>query len=347
MCPGNDWIMRTLAKKVARRILCIIPLGAWQRLIPRHEFVFCYHLACDRRLPHLSNIYEYKTARMFADDLDYIQGHFEIVDFRELLRRRVQKETGGRPAAMITFDDGLAEAFTIARPILKERKIPAVFFIITDLIDNRAMFYRHKASLCIERFRAAENTARGKYLQLINTRYKQNCADLESVSRFILSHRADRAEVVDELCEMLEVDIADYLAQHQPYMTTEQIKTLQSEGFTIGAHTTDHLDFQNLTPEQIELQIVESCTTITELTGVTPVPFAFPFTMRGLDRDMLWRIVHDNPVIGPLFGTSGLMVEPPFIHRIFSDDPIGSRPGKSNIPRLLSGQYKMIFVESH
>jgi len=336
--------MRSLAKKVARGTLGLIPLGLWQRLMPRREFVFCYHLACDHRLPHLSNIYEYKTARMFADDLDYVLRHFEIVDFAGLLRRREQGSVTGKPAALVTFDDGLAEAFSVARPLLKERQIPAVFFITTDLIENWAMFYRHKASLCIEQFRTADETARGKYLHSINSRYEQNCTDLESVSRFILAHRADRAEVVDELCEMLKVDIDGYLARHQPYLTIEQIKTLQSEGFTIGAHTTNHLDFQNLTPEHIEWQIVESCTTIAELTGVTPVPFAFPFTMRGLDRNPLLRIARNNPVIGPLFGTSGLLVEPPFFHRIFSDDPAGSRPGKSNIPVLLSTKYEAILL---
>ena len=50
----------------------------------------------------------------------------------------------------LSFDDGLREVYTIIAPILKERGLPATFFITTDFIDNKKLFYRNKASLLIE-----------------------------------------------------------------------------------------------------------------------------------------------------------------------------------------------------
>ena len=107
--------------------------------------------------------------------------------------------------------------------------------MITDCINNRAMFYRNKASLCIERVVHAGGNRRLAYLEAVNSRFGQSCCDVDSFIEFVLSIRADQAAKIETMCEILGVDVEEYLAERKPYLTREQIVQLDREGFTIGA----------------------------------------------------------------------------------------------------------------
>ena len=52
-------------------------------------------------------------------------------------------------AVILTFDDGFAECATVIAPLLRQAGIPAVFFVVTDLIDNATLFHESEAALCI------------------------------------------------------------------------------------------------------------------------------------------------------------------------------------------------------
>lgn len=48
---------------------------------------------------------------------------------------------------IITFDDGLREQFELAKPILDEMGIPAIFFINTKIFDEPKLLNVHKAHI--------------------------------------------------------------------------------------------------------------------------------------------------------------------------------------------------------
>lgn len=65
----------------------------------------------------------------FARQLDLLGGNFSFVSQEDVL----DAVRGGRPlparACLITFDDGLRSQYEAGLPILREKKIPAVFFV--------------------------------------------------------------------------------------------------------------------------------------------------------------------------------------------------------------------------
>jgi len=333
-----------LSRKLTRRALYRVPLAVWSRLVSKNEFVYCYHLASNETLPHVRHLYHYKTPQMFAEDLAWIGRICDLVDLDGFLQHRAHPSRGGRPVALITVDDGLTETFTVIRPILLHYNAPAIIFVITDCIDNRSMFYRNKASLCVERVVHADEDRRMVYLESVNSRFGQFCCDVDSFVEFVLSIRADQAAKIETMCEILGVDVEEYLAERKPYLTREQIEQLDREGFTIGAHSMNHFDFDRLSPAEIERQIIQSCTAVTEITGRTPVHFAFPFDMHGLDRGLLAQITRANPMVGTMFGAAEVIREPPYIDRILADSPRNAAPGKSNLPFRLR-EYYVNFVK--
>src|SRR5262245_47685260 len=73
---------------------------------------------------------------MLERQIDWIGRRFEITSLDEIESRLVQGTGWRRPAAAITFDDGYADVFEQAFPLLKARGIPAAIFVVSDLIGT-------------------------------------------------------------------------------------------------------------------------------------------------------------------------------------------------------------------
>lgn len=335
--------MNSLLKNLIYATSQVVPLKLhskiYSKLVRRNRIAFCYHLVNDERLPHISNLYIYKTSQMFLDDLNYLIKNIQFVDLENFLKQSFNCSHKGKPVGIISFDDGLAQSYSVAKPILEKLNLPATFFLTVDFIDNRSMMYRHKVSLCIEQFKQSDENQKKIICERIKSKFGHSCSGVDTFCPFILSLHGNQTRIIDELCEALNVDVNGYLKKFTPYLTTEQIKELEDEGYDIGAHSLNHFDFNMLSFHEMEQQIVKSCEYIAEITGRSPVHFAVPFTLAGIDKGMLKRISFENSVVGTIFGTSGLFDEHPFVHRIWSDSPIGSSPGKSNLPSVLKNQY--------
>lgn len=71
----------------------------------------------------------------FARQLDWIRAHTEIVDFDTALIRR--GEPGARRMCTLTFDDGYADMYRAAFPLLAEHRIPFTLYLTTGPMESR------------------------------------------------------------------------------------------------------------------------------------------------------------------------------------------------------------------
>mgnify|MGYP001547207875 CR=1 FL=1 len=87
--------------------------------------VFCYHQVLEKHDPLRPG--EPDEAQ-FLNDVELINSVFNVLPFTEAAR---QLKSGSLPrrSACITFDDGYANNFELAAPILKSVGVPATFFI--------------------------------------------------------------------------------------------------------------------------------------------------------------------------------------------------------------------------
>jgi len=289
-------------------------------------------------------LYSTKTPAMFEQDLSYLSGAFALPGYDQLFGD-VQSAREKRGAAFVTFDDGLAECGSVVAPILAKHRVPCTFFLVTECIDNRHMMYRHKVSLCISRILdlpQATLISKKAALASILLSAAETKADL---IRGALSLKEKDGAKIDRLCETLDVDWRSYLENSKPYMTEGQIRELLHAGFKIGAHTRRHAFLADLTAGEMETEIAGSCNEIREITGDDNVPFAFPFSGAGVDREFLQYLRNKHPVVGPVFDTGGVAVDVPFVfNRITADVPSSGSALGTNIPDLLHGAYRSTFL---
>ena len=327
--------MVTLAGEVLR----LVPLRALPRLIARDVVGFCYHTVSECRQPAVSHLYSCRTPAQFERDLEFVCREYEPVPYDDLVAGRVAAATG-RPRAIVTFDDGLKECYSIIRPLLLKYGVPAVFFVTTGLLDNRRLFYRNKVSLCID-----------TYLRLSRTEADAARSDLEDLMGAPVRGWRDLAvhlhrltpqaeELLDAVSARLGVDADAYLRTNAPYLTTAQVRGLARDGFTIGAHGLAHLRLYSMTPAEAEADIVSSCETVARMVDRPTVPYAFPFDGRGVSREMLRAVRSQHSHVGLFFDSRGLARDRDFvINRIVVDSPTRATHQVTNLPAYVRNAY--------
>ena len=234
-----------------------------------------YHVVSDIEKPHYKNLYPIKSVSEFEEDLDFLLKYFKPISLSELIELVESGKKSKEKVFHLTFDDGLSELYNVVAPILKEKNIPATFFINTDFLDNKAMFYRFKASLLTEEF-----AANG----MLDLPYGQE-------------------NDIDVLAETLEYDFDEYLKQEQPYLTSEQIKELISQGFTFGGHSLNHPLYSKINIEEQLNQTLESVNNLTNQFNLTYKVFSFPFTDDGVGQEFYKKV---NSQLDLTFGTAGI-----------------------------------------
>lgn len=243
------------------------------RLTGRHRFWPFYHVVSAESLPHIKHLYCYPDPTTFEQQLDELLRYFKPVDLATALRQPNPEQ----PILHLSFDDGLRECATVIAPILKRKGIPATFFLNSAFVDNRALMFRYKASLLIERGQAYWQAADWQ-----QTFANYGLAPQSDLSSSLLQIRWKEQELLDTLAAALGVDFSDFLQKQRPYLSLAELKTLQADGFTLGAHSHDHPRYNSLSLEEQLGQTQRSIAFLKNNLQIEQPPFAFPFTDDGL-----------------------------------------------------------------
>lgn len=278
-----------------------IPFRALQKMSGQNLLLPFYHTISDEPLPHIRNLYKIKTIDAFNTDLDFILKYFEPISHYDLMQSVTGNIKIKKNSFLLSFDDGLSESISVIAPELKRRGIPAIFFINTAFIDNRALFYRYKVSLLLDRIQS-------KGIKENETNAVKEITDSNEITKWLLRADYSQTRKIDKIAILLKVDFPKYLANKKPYLTSEEILELQSMGFGIGAHSVDHPEFWKLGLGEQVMQAEDSTKIIQKLFSPAANLFAFPFTDSGISQ-AFFDTIAKNEIIDITFGGAGLKKE--------------------------------------
>ncbi|MDT7041544.1 polysaccharide deacetylase family protein [Candidatus Nitronereus thalassa] len=328
--------------KCGRKFAEVLPLSAYRIFMRREVTGLNYHIVSDQDLPHIKYTLPYKSHKQFENDLTYLKSNYKLLSYSQVEELILKNTREFENSVILTFDDGYSECYSVVMPLLKKHNIPCMFFVTSEVIDNKFMVYPNKMSLIDDVMMSLDDVKFEGVLQDINHRFKQNLKTRKGFLAWMGSLHYSDTPMIDEMCVMLNIDVQQYLKKHQPYLTSQEIKRLVQNGFTVGAHGQRHAYLYTLkTRKQIEEEIVTSCRVIKEVTGQEKVPFAFPFSADYLDREFLEDVVKRYDFIGLLFDMREFKKDRSFIvNRIWGDDPEGCVEGKSNVQHLFHRAYR-------
>ncbi|MBK0404494.1 polysaccharide deacetylase family protein [Adhaeribacter sp. BT258] len=297
-------MLKRYTKSLLNSVSGAIPLPQLIHASGQNLFLPVYHLVCNQTPPHIRHLYQTRNEKLFRQDLDYLLKHFQPLTFEALNATVLEGKSLKKPGFFLTFDDGLREIYEVVAPILKEKGVPAAFFLNSAFHDNQALFYRYQASVLIEKLEQKTVSDSPKKLVAKLLLEKQLLKEGE-MKNSLLAINFNSREVLPELAAILEVDFSEYLQTQQPYLSTAQTQELIRQGFYIGAHSHSHPEYRTVPLEEQLQQTFKSVDFITDKFNLPYRWFAFPFTDEGVSRKFFEEIYKEDKV-QLSFGSAGL-----------------------------------------
>jgi peptidoglycan/xylan/chitin deacetylase (PgdA/CDA1 family) len=122
-------------------------LGLYHRLRNRRTLtVIMFHRVIDPVDPRWKSCdpdYTLDTA-LFEQSIAFLGRHYHIVSVDDVLAARRGERALPPRALLITFDDGWSDNVDFALPRLRARKLPALLFVVADVVGRRLPFYQER-----------------------------------------------------------------------------------------------------------------------------------------------------------------------------------------------------------
>lgn len=246
--------------------------------------------ACMRRARHHTLIFhrvlatpdpmspDEPTAPWFDRLSAMLAANFEVIPLAEAVRRADAGTLAGRSVS-ITFDDGYADNFSVALPILRRHGLPATFFVASGFIDGGRMWN----DSIIETMRRLND---GRHEVDLPDEGLFELSDWDSRRRAAAATigawkhlpPAERQARVDELASRVSNLPRDLM------MTKQQLQSLAgSPGVSIGGHTRSHPILAALSREQARAEIEGGKADLEGMLQQELTLFAYPNGRHGRD----------------------------------------------------------------
>lgn len=237
--------------------------------------ILIYHRVLDKTDPLRLGL---PTKFEFSTQISTLAKYFNVLPL-DVAVEKLKHGQLPRRAACITFDDGYADNFKIALPILKRWEVPATFFISTGFLDGGCMWNDILAE--------SINRASKEVIDLHH--FGLGLCSIKTVAekRLILealinahkhNHPTQRDQEVRDFAEKMSVEIPTTFM-----MTSAQVRQLHAMGMSLGAHTVSHPILAALRSGEARSEISDGKAILEGITGSPVCYFAYPNGKPGED----------------------------------------------------------------
>ena len=193
----------------------------------------------------------------FEEHLKYLLRHSRPVSLDELIRAGDSVEGFPRPPALLSFDDGDRSLMDVVLPLLKERGVPGVAFVISSLLESDRLPWWAE----VEDLQSA-----GASSDLLNGVDKT--LTVRALKQMPDSYR-------DKVIEELRSSVPP-VVMHAKQLTPADLRALETGGISIGNHTNTHPCLPQCSRMKLEAEIRDAHSLLEFGLGHPPKAFAYP-----------------------------------------------------------------------
>jgi peptidoglycan/xylan/chitin deacetylase (PgdA/CDA1 family) len=235
--------------------------------------ILLYHGICLQEHTRFNTLFLLR--KTFETHLQYFRRYFNLVSLEDYYAQRFSND---RFNICITFDDGFANNFTYALPLLEQYRVPAAFFVTAvreagyDILWNDfiAILQRHGPAILDYNGRQFRKNRHGKYIAETDGR---GLTALLRTGGF-----EDKAAMMRTLYSLAPFRELGISPDHWLQMTPEQIRSLSASPFaTIGCHGYYHNDLAEVPVAAAATEMVQSKKYLEQVTGRPVRAIAFPY----------------------------------------------------------------------
>lgn len=214
----------------------------------------------------------------FERQLRWIKAWFNVLPLSDAVQRLRGGSLPDRPLA-ITFDDGYADNYDIALPVLERVGLPATFFIATSFLDGGRMF-NDSVIESVRQYGGSrlDLSALGMGIHVTDSIEARRQAIRLLLPRVKYLEPPRRLEVVQQIADAAGADLPDDLM-----MTSEQVAALVRRGMEVGGHTASHPILASLSLRDARREIEDGRRALERIVERRVTLFAYPNGQPNLD----------------------------------------------------------------
>ena len=279
-----------------------------------------YHIISDKPTPLWAS--QPISPARFRSNLELLVSHFRPLSVDEFLWHQRNGKPFPKLTFMITFDDGLADCYVHALPLLEEFKLDAIFFINVSVIGNKnGLLVQHRIQLIRSLFNTPLEAPRlDAEMERLYVGAGMQYPGLEAG---LVLLRGPAFGLLEKLESALGLDHRAWASANKPYLDEAQLDDLSKRGFSIGAHGNDHFRFDEISLERQLSEFSLSMRYVMERFKPRGGLFAFPFTGDGVSYKFFELAAGLNVGAESFFGTAAPKENPgmPWLIERLSEEP--------------------------
>lgn len=272
----NDSAMETILQNA----VC----GLARILDKSHVRVFMFHRFSEGDDPRKT------SAAVFRAQLELLKTDYTPVQFSEAAEAISSGKRMRRPYACVTVDDGHADFFHIAWPILRELEVPATVFVTTSFMDGKWLW---TDALEYMMFNAVEDSYQvvlpsGKFAFRLTADERGRREIWRRVAADMKWNNQVREKVLADMASALSFQLPESPVPTYASMGWDKVRELADNGIEIGAHTVSHSFLPGLSDSALDLELRGARLQIEEQISRHVSALAYP---NGSTRDVNDRVI--------------------------------------------------------
>jgi len=229
----------------------------------------------------------------FQRQLDYITATFKVISLEEYANFLSGSSLAGTNLCVLTFDDGLKEHYLNVFPILKERKLTASFFPMTQPLSEHVVSAFHKVHFLLAKI--GSRMLADQFNLLLKTGFP------ELVEKHLVDDRVKKQPKYkwdDNLTANLKLSIAtlpykakdailsqlfskflgdEEMFAQKLYVNSVEMREMQEAGMSFGGHTHAHPMLSHLSVEEQRSELKLAKQILDDALGQETRLFSYPY----------------------------------------------------------------------
>ena len=194
----------------------------------------------------------------FIEQMDYVNNFCNPITLDDWLSYRTSGELLPNNSVIISFDDGFRNNFTVAAPILADRKIPAIFYVSSGVISTNIMFWVDILEDCLHLCKQSSiQITLDKTIEFKTETDDDKFITLMTIKKWCkLASNIEKNRVLTEVSNKTCVKPSvDHYSDYEKISWTELVEMHQNHLFTIGGHSLYHNILTSLEDDLLEKEI--------------------------------------------------------------------------------------------
>ena len=213
------------------------------------------------------------SCQQFDLQMNFVKSNFDVITFKDVMEYREGKIPLPKRPLIITFDDGFADNYQNAFPILRRYRLPATIFLVSGLIGTDEIFWWERVVYWLKH---AEN-----FFEIWSQLGHPLPSQMDKTQKFVLRYLKDvedkeRLYILMEMEKKFPVSKTDALFSLMRPLRWDEIAEMSQKGIEFGSHTVTHPLLSKVSEEKLLFELQASKNEIETRIGKEVLALAYP-----------------------------------------------------------------------